>query len=430
LPLRDGAVTRNAVAVLRDGAIEATAVLQPIAWSTARDDGCDTAMPGAPCVFDAGGLRFGMVAGPELPGAQAARAARATGAQILLAPAAAAWRVGARADRRSVLAGQARDAGLPILMTNRVGAQETSVYDGASTVVDAQGGCVQALPAWHETLGIVDLDHGRPRPLRLDLDEDEDADVYAGLIVALRDYVRDSRFSSVLLGLSGGVDSALVLAIAVDALGRDRVRAVMLPSPYTAPMSIEDARSMAGLHGVRYDELPIGPAFDAVLETLDEPGNLPAAGTMEENVQARLRGLFLMALSNRDGGLVLATGNKSELAVGYATLYGDMAGGLALLADVSKTRVYRLARYRNRLGRVIPERVLERAPSAELRPGQTDQDTLPPYEVLDEILEAYVGSDRSAVDVAAAGHDAELVGRILRLVDAAEWKRRQYPPGP
>ncbi len=227
------------------------------------------------------------------------------------------------------------------------------------------------------------------------LDARLETHVYAALCIGVRDYVGKNRFSGVLLGLSGGIDSALTLAIAVDALGRERVRAVMLPSPYNASISLEDARAMAGIVGVRYDEIPIDAVFQAFRAALaDEFKGLPEDAT-EENIQARIRGTLLMALSNKHGSIVLTTGNKSEMAVGYATLYGDMAGGFAVLKDISKTLVYRLAHYRNSFGRVIPERIITRAPSAELRPDQTDQDSLPPYDVLDAILEAYVEQDLS-----------------------------------
>jgi len=247
--------------------------------------------------------------------------------------------------------------------------------------------------------------------------------------MGVHDYVGKNRFPGVLLGLSGGVDSALTLAVAVDALGRDRVRAVMMPSPYNAPISLEDARTMASLLGVRYDEIPIAPMMDAFGTSLaGEFAGLPVDAT-EENIQARIRGTLLMALSNKFGAIVLTTGNKSEMAVGYATLYGDMAGGFSVLRDISKTLVYRLARYRNRLGRVIPERIITRAPSAELRDNQTDQDSLPPYDVLDAVLEAYVEQDRSPAEIVAMGYLPEHVRKIVRLIKISEYKRRQAAIG-
>jgi len=247
--------------------------------------------------------------------------------------------------------------------------------------------------------------------------------------MGVRDYVTKNRFPGVLLGLSGGVDSALTLAVAVDALGRDKVRAVMLPSPYNAAISLADAREMAGILGVRYDEIPIEPVFAAFLDALAPEFRDLNPDATEENIQARIRGTLLMALSNKFGSIVLTTGNKSEMAVGYATLYGDMAGGFAVLKDIPKTLVYRLSNYRNSLGRVIPERIITRAPSAELRPDQTDQDSLPPYAVLDGILEAYVEQDASPAEIVARGFPAEAVAKVVRLIKLAEYKRRQSAVG-
>jgi NAD+ synthetase len=253
--------------------------------------------------------------------------------------------------------------------------------------------------------------------------------VYAALTMGVHDYVEKNRFPGVLLGLSGGIDSALTLAVAVDALGRERVRAVMLPSAYNAAISLEDARTMAGILGVRYDEIPIDNVLRAFLQSLsDEFKGLPEDAT-EENIQARIRGTLLMAMSNKHGAIVLTTGNKSEMAVGYATLYGDMAGGFAVLKDIDKTLVYRLAHYRNSLGRVIPERIITRAPSAELRANQTDQDSLPPYETLDAILEAYVEENLSPSEIVARGHAPAQVAQVVRLIKIAEYKRRQAAVG-
>jgi NAD+ synthetase len=253
--------------------------------------------------------------------------------------------------------------------------------------------------------------------------------VYAALTMGVRDYVEKNRFPGVLLGLSGGIDSALTLAVAVDALGRERVRAVMLPSTFNAAISLEDARTMAGTLGVRYDEIPIDGVRQAFLHALAAEFNgLPEDAT-EENIQARIRGTLLMAMSNKHGSIVLTTGNKSEMAVGYATLYGDMAGGFAVLKDIDKTLVYRLANYRNSLGRVIPERIITRAPSAELRANQTDQDSLPPYETLDAILEAYVEENLSPSEIIARGHAPAQVAQVVRLIKFAEYKRRQAAVG-
>jgi NAD+ synthase (glutamine-hydrolysing) len=288
---------------------------------------------------------------------------------------------------------------------------------------------VAQCPAWQAGLFYLDIagDTGSGPQHVL---QEEDAALYDALVLAVRDYSTKNNFKGVHLGLSGGIDSALTLAIAADALGADKVHAVMMPSDYTASISVEDSREMVQRLGVRYSEIPIKPVFDAFLAQLAGEFAGCAADTTEENLQARTRGTLLMALSNKFGTLVLTTGNKSEMATGYATLYGDMAGGFAVLKDVAKTRVFRLANYRNGLSKVIPQRIIDRPPSAELRPDQTDQDSLPPYDVLDAILVAYVERDLSAHDIVALGFDAAIVRKVIRLVDLAEYKRRQAPPGP
>jgi NAD+ synthetase len=297
------------------------------------------------------------------------RARKVAGAQVLLVANGSPYHTRQQALRREQAAARAGETGLPIVYVNRVGGQDELVFDGASFVLDADGALAQQLPAWHETVAIVDFDGARPRHVRGALDARLEPHVYDALVMGVRDYVRKNRFPGVLLGLSGGVDSALTLAVAVDALGRDHVRAVMLPSPYNAAISLEDAREMAGILGVRYDEIPIEPVFSAFLESLAPEFRDLAPDAAEENIQARIRGTLLMALSNKFGSIVLTTGNKSEMAVGYATLYGDMAGGFAVLKDIPKTLVYRLCHYRNSLGRVIPERIITRAPVGGIAPG-------------------------------------------------------------
>jgi NAD+ synthase/NAD+ synthase (glutamine-hydrolysing) len=285
------------------------------------------------------------------------------------------------------------------------------------------------LPQFEEALGIVDYDTGRLRSEDMADELSLEAEAYQALVLGVRDYIGKSGFKGAIIGLSGGIDSALTLCVAVDALGADKVHAVMMPSPYTAQMSLDDSREMICKLGVRYDEIAISSAmqtYDAMLAPLF--AGLPA-DTTEENIQARIRGNILMALSNKTGALVLTTGNKSEMAVGYCTLYGDMAGGFAVIKDVYKTLVYRLSRYRNTLSAVIPENIIVRPPSAELKPDQTDQDSLPPYEILDAIVRAYMEEDRSPREIIAAGLPEEAVRRVVRLLRISEHKRRQAPVG-
>jgi NAD+ synthase (glutamine-hydrolysing) len=351
------------------------------------------------------------------------------GADWLLVPNASPYHLNKERERVAVARSRQFEAGLPIVYANMVGGQDELVFDGASFALDADGDVVAQCPAWQAGLFYLDIEDGICSGPQHVL-PDEDAAVYDALVLAVRDYFGKNGFKGAHLGLSGGIDSALTLAIAVDALGADKVQAVMMPSDYTADISVEDSRDMVKRLGVRYSEIPIKPIFDAFMAQLAGEFAGQASDTTEENLQARARGTLLMALSNKFGSLVLTTGNKSEMAVGYATLYGDMAGGFAVLKDVAKTRVYRLSNYRNSLSAVIPQRIIDRPPSAELRPDQTDQDSLPPYDVLDAILAAYVERDLSARDIVAQGYDAATVKKVIRLVDLAEYKRRQAPPGP
>ncbi|HDY81600.1 MAG TPA: NAD+ synthase, partial [Halieaceae bacterium] len=313
---------------------------------------------------------------------------------------------------------------------NMVGGQDELVFDGGSFVVDAGGETVQHGAFFEPSLDLATFSEGgSPLPGKISPSFDEEEMIYRALVLGVRDYVGKTGFHGVVLGLSGGIDSALTLAIAVDALGPDQVEVVLMPSRYTADMSNEDALKQATRLGVKHSIIPIEPAFSAFLEMLkDEFAGLPMDVT-EENIQARCRGIILMAISNKSGRMLLTTGNKSEMSVGYATLYGDMAGGFAPLKDVFKTMVFKLSRWRNRNGEIIPERVIVRPPSAELRPDQQDTDSLPPYDVLDEILLRYVEQDQGVQEIVAAGFEQELVQRITRMVDMNEYKRRQAPPG-
>jgi NAD+ synthase (glutamine-hydrolysing) len=311
-----------------------------------------------------------------------------------------------------------------------VGGQDELVFDGGSFALDANGELIMSMSQFESGLGIIhvqpsgQLEIGAITPIL-----STEAQAYQALVLGVRDYVQKNNFPGVIIGLSGGVDSALVLAIAVDALGADRVRAVMMASRYTADISWIDARELAKNLGVQYDEIPISESVDALENALAAQFEGLQIDATEENIQARVRGTLLMALSNKTGHLVLTTGNKSEMAVGYCTLYGDMAGGFAVIKDVAKTLVYRLCAYRNEIAPIIPERILTRPPSAELRPDQTDQDSLPSYEVLDGIVERYMEQNQSIADMIAVGYDSESIEKVTRLIKLNEYKRRQAPPG-
>ncbi|WP_271009991.1 NAD+ synthase [Paucibacter sp. B51] len=392
----------------------------------------------APLVFEVGGLRFGLNICEDAWFDEPARAAKAAGAQVLCVLNASPFHLGKVAEREARMAERVADVGLPLLYAHLVGGQDEVVFDGASFALDAQGQLAARAAMFEEDLLLIELDaQGHVQGQVLPLPELE-AQAWGALVTGVRDYIGKNGFPGALIGLSGGIDSALVLAIAVDALGADKVRTVMMPSPYTADISWIDARDMAERLGVRYDEKSIVPMFEAFNASLaEEFQGLPLDAT-EENIQARIRGTLLMALSNKFGSIVLTTGNKSEMATGYCTLYGDMAGGFAVIKDVAKTLVFRLARWRNEqptrradgtVGPIIPERIITRPPSAELRPDQKDQDSLPPYEVLDAILARYMEEDQSLAEIVAAGFDPADVERVTRLIKINEYKRRQAPIG-
>jgi NAD+ synthetase len=321
------------------------------------------------------------------------------------------------------------ETGMPVVFCNLVGGQDELVFDGASFVMDAHGKLTHQLPAFEEHLAFADIEDARPVPGRIVPEPSTDESVYKALCLGVHDYLGKNGFPGALLGLSGGIDSALTLCIAADALGPDKVHAVMMPSQFTADMSVEDSRAMIKALGVRYSEIAIKPVFDAFMNVLKPTFADRPFDTTEENLQSRIRGTLLMALSNKFGSIVLTTGNKSEMSTGYATLYGDMAGGFGVLKDITKKHVYQLSRYRNTLSPVIPERVISRAPSAELRPGQVDQDSLPPYAVLDAIGERYVEKDMSVAEIIAGGFKRTDVERVVQLVHLNEFKRRQAPIG-
>ena len=371
-----------------------------------------------------------------------------TGAQLLININASPYHFDKHRERVALLQQHVADAGVPLVYVNQVGGQDELVFDGGSMILDARGEIVYQARQFQEDRFWADVElsfgtlaglPGAPDhvlrttaaspPPTSDPRLEEDAEIYAALVLGLRDYVQKNEFPGVVIGLSGGIDSALSAAIAVDALGPDRVWGVSMPSPYSSEGSINDSQDLATRLGCRFDVLPISDVFDTYLSSLEPSFAGTAPGVAEENLQARIRGALLMALSNKFGPMVLTTGNKSEMAVGYATLYGDMVGGFSVLKDVLKQRVYRLARWRNRDTEVIPQAIIDKPPSAELRPDQLDTDSLPPYDKLDAILEMYVEQDFSNAQIVAAGYDEALVERITRLVDRNEYKRRQSPPG-
>ena len=361
--------------------------------------------------------------------AAAPRAARAAGAEILLVLNASPYHLRKQHSRYDVMRARVSENGMPLIYANMVGGQDELVFDGASFVLNRAGEVTHQLPMFKEALAIITIEDGDPVKGEVAPERTVEADVYDALCLGVRDYVTKNGFPGVLLGLSGGIDSALTVAVAADALGADKVHAVMMPSQYTAGMSREDACAEADALKVRYSEIAIRPMYDAFMAALSPQFNGLPADTTEENLQSRIRGTLLMAMSNKSGAIVLTTGNKSEMGTGYATLYGDMAGGFAVLKDISKMLVYRLASYRNTLSPVIPQRVITRAPSAELRPDQTDQDNLPPYAVLDAIMEAYVEHNASPHDIEAAGYERKDIERVIRLLRISEYKRRQAPIG-
>jgi NAD+ synthase (glutamine-hydrolysing) len=428
-PERGDGVRANALAVVRDGRIVDVYRKHCLPNYTVFDEDRYFEPGNSPCVFDVGGVRVGAIICEDVWFPGPARQTHDAGAELVVVVNGSPYHTRQQALRLAQLRARAAETRVPFLYVNRVGGQDELVFDGASFAMAADGAVAQQFPAWRETLAMADFEAGAWKPVRGALDESLETNVYEALVMGVRDYVDKNRFPGVLIGLSGGIDSALTLAVAVDALGRDRVRALMLPSRYNAAISLEDARAMAEIVGVRYDEIPIEKPFVAILDALSHDfAGLPVDAA-EENIQARIRGTLLMALSNKHGSIVLTTGNKSEMAVGYATLYGDMAGGFAVLKDVAKTLVFRLARHRNAQGRVIPERIITRPPSAELRADQTDQDSLPPYEVLDAILEAYVEHDKSPAEIVAAGYAAHDVAKVVRLIKINEYKRRQAAVG-
>jgi NAD+ synthase (glutamine-hydrolysing) len=385
-----------------------------------------------PCVVNIRDVPVGITVCEDVWKSGPVRQTVAAGARLLININASPFHAGKREDRELLLSCLARKSAIPMMYVNLVGGQDELVFDGGSFVVDQEGEVTRRAPSCEAGLFVVDFETGEaitPRAGACVPHEDDVAAIYRVLVLGVRDYIDKNRFTGAVLGLSGGIDSALTLAIAVDAIGAGRIEVAMMPSRYTADMSREDARAEADALGVEYHEIPIEAPFSSFQAVLEETFAGLATDTTEENIQARCRGIILMAISNKKRKILLTTGNKSEMSVGYATLYGDMAGGFAPIKDVPKLLVYRLCEYRNSLGRVIPQRVLERPPSAELAPDQQDADSLPAYAVLDPILERYIEQDQSVEEIVAAGFDAATVAHVARLVDRNEFKRRQAPPG-
>jgi NAD+ synthase (glutamine-hydrolysing) len=427
----------NAAAVIRDGVMLANYRKQELPNYKVFDEkryfkhGRDTR------IVDFNGIRTALLICEDVWEPSPALAAKAAGAQLIVVINGSPYSLGYQERREGVVRDRVRDTHLPVVYVNLLGGQDELVFDGGSFVMNAEGEVVQRVAPFVEALVAVDIDlvNGKaiPRPAHIEPARSEEASVYGALVLGVRDYVNKHGFPGVVLGLSGGVDSALTLAIAVDALGAERVHVVMMPSRYTSKMSLEDAELQARMLNVRYDVISIEGIFEAALAALKDVFAGREPDTTEENIQARIRGLLLMAISNKTGRMLITTGNKSEMAVGYATLYGDMNGGFAPIKDCSKMLVYRLANYRNAAApadaKVIPQRVIDRPPSAELRPDQKDSDSLPPYEILDAILELFIEDDLSVDEIASRGFDRATVGRVLDMVKRNEYKRRQAPPG-
>lgn len=422
----------NSASLIRDGKIIATYRKQHLPNYSVFDEKRYFQPGMAPCVVDIQGVPVAITICEDMwhPGPMAQ--ARAAGARLMFNLNASPFHINKGAEREYTLRQRVVEGNMPIVYVNLVGGQDELVFDGESLVMDASGTVVTRAAPFVEELSAVDFNINDiivplmgvcHTPLSVE------ASVYHALVLGVRGYIKKNGFRGVVIGSSGGIDSALTLAIAVDAIGKERVEAVMMPSRYTSQMSLDDAQALSAALGVEHHVISIEPAFEAFLSSLQQVFSGTPADTTEENIQARCRGVLLMAISNKKRKMVLTTGNKSEMSVGYATLYGDMAGGFAVIKDVPKTLVYRLAAYRNSISPVIPQRIFERPPTAELAPNQKDEDSLPPYAVLDPILEMYIEQDKSLQDIMAAGYDEATVRRVMGMVNRNEYKRRQAPPG-
>jgi len=434
-PEKEGKDCYNKAAVIQNGKIIASYAKHLLPNYTVFDEKRYFVAGTGPCIFDVKGVKMGINICEDLWHDGPAKESVDAGAQIILSPNASPYDRCKVRTRQTTLEERVNKVHVPIIYCNLIGGQDELVFDGGSMVIDAEGNRIQQAAYYEEELMPIEINIKdmtiTPQPLPARLTEEEN--IYKALMLGVRDYVDKNSFPGILIGLSGGIDSALTLMIAYDALGPERIHTIMMPTRFTLPMSLEDAKSQANTLNVDYDIIPIDHLFDSFLKVLADQFEGTEWGTAEENIQARIRGNLLMAVSNKKGFMVLATGNKSELSVGYTTLYGDMSGGFAPLKDIPKTMVFRLAKYRNTLAianeNVIPERVIDREPSAELAEGQKDQDALPPYEVLDEILNRYVEKDQDPHTIYAAGFDKEIVDKVVKMVNNNEYKRRQAPIG-
>lgn len=441
-PWRDGGSLRNAVLLLDGGSIQAMRFKVDLPNYGVFDEKRVFEAGPPPGPLNIRGVRIGVPICEDIWTPDVVETLAESGAEILVVPNGSPFEIGKQERRLQLVVERVTECGLPMLYVNQVGGQDELVFDGGSFAIDGDCSLAAQAPSFAEHLLITRWQR-EPDGWRCEAGEKQPADegigaIYGALVLGLRDYIGKNHFPGVLLGLSGGIDSALAAAIAADAIGADRVHGVMMPSPYTSQDSLDDAAASAALLGCRLDTIGIIPAMDAFDAMLAPAFAGRQSDITEENIQSRSRAITLMALSNKFGSMVLSTGNKSEMSVGYATLYGDMCGGYAILKDVYKTTVYELCRWRNANhpvgalgpnGPVVPDNVLTKAPTAELKPGQKDQDTLPPYDVLDDILECLVEKDMGVADIIARGHEAGTVNRVWRLLHLAEYKRRQAPPG-
>ena len=434
-PEYDGTRIFNSAIVIRDGLVLANHRKACLPNYRVFDEKRYFTPGTEPTVLELNGVKVGVLVCEDVWEPMPARQSRDAGAEVLLVINASPYEMDKQTQReRDVVGARVTETGVPLVFLNLIGGQDELVFDGNSFVMNAHGKVTSRAPAFREGLYVVDLEvdaMGVVTPVPGDVVplQSPEESVYGALVQGTRDYVEKHRFPGVVLGLSGGIDSALTLCLAVDALGAERVHSVAMPSRYTSQMSKDDAAEQAALLGVKHSEISIEGMFEATLSALQHEFAALPPDTAEENIQSRCRGVLLMGISNKTGRMLLTTGNKSEMSVGYATLYGDMAGGFAPIKDCSKLLVYRLCAWRNAQSSVIPQRVIDRPPSAELRHDQKDTDSLPPYEVLDPILEAFIEEDLSVDQISARGFDRATVGRILALVKRNEYKRRQAPPG-